>query len=60
MSNIAKSFVEGFLDGAEEDFEKSILERMGKLVVVGSATIFVSWIAENSYDRVMNARRGRK
>lgn len=48
MNQMAEQFVEA----AEEDFDKTLLVRMGKIVVVGLATALFSYIAEKQYDKI--------
>jgi hypothetical protein len=51
--------VEERIKEAEHEFEKDLLERAGKVIVVGLATVIFSMIVESQYDKFMERRRER-
>jgi hypothetical protein len=57
MKDAAESQVEERLDERDIEYEKGFGERVGKVIVVGVATVIVSMIVESGYDRYMERRR---
>ena len=54
-----KSLMEERIEEKEREYEKGFAERVGKIVVVGVATIIVSMIVESQYDKYMERRQER-
>lgn len=48
------------LQEIEAEFDRPLWERLGKVIVVGLATLAVGWIAENQYDRSLGRWKERK
>lgn len=59
MKNVIEEKVEERIQDTEKEFEKGLVERCGKVIVVGVATVIVSMLVESQYDKYMERRRER-
>ena len=59
IKNVMEDRFEERVTEVENEFAKSFTERMGKVIIVGMATIAVSMLVESQYDKYMDRRRER-
>jgi G:T/U-mismatch repair DNA glycosylase len=59
MKDVIEEKVDEHLDEKDIEYEKGFGERVGKVIVVGVATVIVSMIVEASYDKFIERRRER-